>query len=436
MGYKHTKFTSSFLLLILLLTIFALPAGAVGVAPSLGAASAYGILGATTTVTTSTYVSANLGSGGSTGSATVIGTIDVANTAYSEAFTGLEKAISEADSQPSDSTSASDLGGLTLTPGIYKYTGAVTIGSSMNLSGDGVYLFQINGAFTTAADSKVQLSGGAQSCNVFWVADVATLGANSILEGTLMSKSAITVGADSVINGRILAKSAVTADAANTRINVPVSCNPITTPTPVPTPAPIVTPQPTPTPAPAPIVVTPQPTPAPEPIATPQPSPTSEPIATPQPAITPEPEETPDPGATPEPTAIPTPIELTCTSPSVSMKMNAEGDMDIHATLPNDVIGTGTWNFNFGGKIYTVKGSESINYTAVNVPVGTYAVSAQFVPDDQGETINLDMCTVSVPTVSGGELPDTATPWYNILFLGALLVVLGSAVFINRKRNG
>jgi len=37
--------------------------------------------------------------------------------------------------------------------------------------------------------------------------------------------------------------------------------------------------------------------------------------------------------------------------------------MIIHAVLPNDVKATGTWNFDLGGKIYTVKGSEDVTYT-------------------------------------------------------------------------
>jgi LPXTG-motif cell wall-anchored protein len=107
--------------------------------------------------------------------------------------------------------------------------------------------------------------------------------------------------------------------------------------------------------------------------------------------------------------------------------------MTIHAKLPNDVKGTGTWIFNLGGKIYEVKGSEDITYTAENVPVGTYRVGAQFIPDDNGETVDLALCTVSVPTVTGGQLPNTATPWYNLLLFGAVVSVMGSAVWIRRK---
>lgn len=399
MKFQCFKSTSFLLIMVLSFMIFASPVGAIGVAPSLGSASSYGILGATTTVTGQTNVTGSLGSGGATGTAVVSGSTDVANTAYTTAFTSLGAAITSAESQPADSTgAASDLGGLTLTPGVYKFTGAVTIGSNTSLNGDGVYIFQIDGAFTTSANTVTQLSGGAQSCNIFWVANVATIGANSTLEGTLLSKSAITVGSGSVTNGRVLAQTEVTANAANTRINVPGACIAIASPTATPTNTPTATPSPT-------II--------PSATATPTTTPVAMPTATPVPVII-------DAAA--------------CTSPSVSVKLDSKGDVVIRAKLPNNAEGTGTWHFNLGGKTYKVKGNEDITYIANNPPVGTYQVGAQFVPDDNGETIDLALCTVSVPTVTGGELPDTAAPWYNLLLAGAVMLIMGISLWTRRRK--
>ena len=408
MGSKYIKSTSFLLILFLSFTVFTLPVGAAGVAPDLKTASPYGILGATTTVTGETHVVGSLGSGGSTGTADVTGITDIANTAYSTAFSDLGAAIVAAESQVAEFTpETSDLGGQTLTPGVYKFTSAVSIGSNMTLNGNGIYIFQIGGAFTTAANTKIYLSGGAQACNIFWVVDVATIGENSTLEGTLMSKSAITVGANSVTNGRILAQTAVTANAANTRINVPTVCTSITDPDPVPVP---------------------DPDPDPDPV--PEPGPDPDPVPEPEP----DPEPTPTPTPTPVPPTIPSPIDAVCISPSVSVDLNTEGNMIIHAWLPNDAKGTGTWVFNVGGKTYKVKGNEDITYTAVNVPVGTYKVDVQFISDVNGEVIDLASCTVSVPTITGGSLPETSTPWYNLLLVGAVLSILGLAFFI-RKIN-
>lgn len=380
------KYYKSVLLILIFSLMFSTSTiGAAGVAPDLGTASAYGIIGATTTVTGETNVSGSLGSGGATGTAVVSGDTDIANDAYTTAFTNLGTAITIADSLPADSAEVgSDLGGLTLTPGVYKFTGDVTIGSNLTLDGNGVYIFQIDGAFTTAANTQIQLSGGAQACDIFWVANVATIGADSTMEGTVMSKSAVTVGANSLTNGRILAQSSVTANAANTTINVPTACADLPTP------------------------------------------------------------EVPEVPEVPEETTVPTPTEPTavgCESTTVSSEMDSNGNMIIHAVLPNDQKGTGTWNFNLGGKIYTVTGNEDITYTAENAPVGTYEVGAQFIPDDNGDTVDLESCTVSVATTTGGQLPDTATPWYNLLFIGAIssilgiVALMGAAVWNRKKLN-
>jgi len=202
------------------------------VAPSLGAASTFGILGATTTVTDQTTVTGDFGSGGSTGTATVTGATDDANSAYTDAQTALLAALAQANGQtPTDTVTGTgtELGGQTLTPGVYRYSGAVNIGSDLTLDGSGIYIFQIQGALTTAANTAIILKGGADACQVFWVANVATLGAGSTFEGTLMSSSAITLGANSTTYGRILAETAVTADAANTQVTVP-DCDSTTLP--------------------------------------------------------------------------------------------------------------------------------------------------------------------------------------------------------------
>jgi hypothetical protein len=156
-----------------------------------------------------------------------------------------------------------------------------------------------------------------------------------------------------------------------------------------------------------------------EPTPIPEPEPTSEPISepTPEPVIEPESVET---------------VEV-CPSPTTSTFLNQDGNLVIHAKLPHDAKGTGTWNFDFGGKTYQVKGNEEVTYTAFNPPVGTYQVKTQFIQDDNGENVDLALCTVSVPTVTGGQLPNTATPWYNLLFAGTVLFLMGLAVWSIRK---
>lgn len=110
---------------------------------------------------------------------------------------------------------AGDLGGLTLAPGLYKWTTTVTIPTDTTISGgaNDVWIFQISGDLTTAAATHVVMSGGAQAKNVFWqVAGQATLGTTSHFEGTILSKTAITLKTNASLNGRALAQSLVALD--------------------------------------------------------------------------------------------------------------------------------------------------------------------------------------------------------------------------------
>ena len=112
--------------------------------------------------------------------------------------------------------------GLTLTPGIYKSTAALTIGSSLTLDGQGdpdaVFIFQIGAALdTTAMTSRVDLKNGTRASNVFWqVNGAVTLGANSIFRGTILANAAITAGLATIVEGRLLTSSGLITLATNT----------------------------------------------------------------------------------------------------------------------------------------------------------------------------------------------------------------------------
>jgi hypothetical protein len=62
------------------------------------------------------------------------------------------------------------VGGLTLAPGLYKWTSNVSISTDVTLRGDpnDVWILQIAGTLTEASPKKVTLTGGAQVKNVFW----------------------------------------------------------------------------------------------------------------------------------------------------------------------------------------------------------------------------------------------------------------------------
>lgn len=114
-----------------------------------------------------------------------------------------------------DELGAGNIGGLTLAPGLYKWTTTVTLPASATIAGgaNDVWIFQISKDLVTAAASNVVLAGGAQAKNIFWqVAGQATLGTTSHFEGTILAKTAVTLNTHASINGRILAQSQVALD--------------------------------------------------------------------------------------------------------------------------------------------------------------------------------------------------------------------------------
>jgi LPXTG-motif cell wall-anchored protein len=79
-----------------------------------------------------------------------------------------------------------------------------------------------------------------------------------------------------------------------------------------------------------------------------------------------------------------------------------------------------------------VSGTENTTYNIANPPVGTYLATAQFVTNCIFPSV-LESATFTVPTVTGGKLPNTATPWYNILVIGMILTVIGTLIWRKKK---
>jgi hypothetical protein len=108
-----------------------------------------------------------------------------------------------------------NLGGLTLAPGLYKWGTAVSIPTSVTISGSAtdVWIFQIAGDLVVSAAQNVVLSGGALAKNIYWqVAGQVTLRTTSHFEGIILCKTAVVVQTGANMNGRIFAQSAVSLD--------------------------------------------------------------------------------------------------------------------------------------------------------------------------------------------------------------------------------
>jgi hypothetical protein len=123
-----------------------------------------------------------------------------------------------------------NIGGMTLAPGLYKWSTGVTIPTDVTLSGgpNDVWILQISGNLTMAGATSVILRGGAQAQNVFWQVAGGVgvdLGTTSHFDGIIMSQAGINLQTGASITGRLLAQTAVTLDA-----------NTVTSPTQRPTP--------------------------------------------------------------------------------------------------------------------------------------------------------------------------------------------------------
>lgn len=108
-----------------------------------------------------------------------------------------------------------NIGGKTLTAGLYKWTSTVTVPADVTISGtaDDVWIFQISGDLNMSAATKITLEGGAKASNIFWqVAGEATFGATSHFEGVILSMTGITLQTGASFNGRALAQTAVILD--------------------------------------------------------------------------------------------------------------------------------------------------------------------------------------------------------------------------------
>jgi hypothetical protein len=112
---------------------------------------------------------------------------------------------------------AGNIGGMTLTPGTYKWGTGVLIPANVTLSGgpNDVWIFEIAQDLVMSSGVRINLLGGAQAKNIFWqVFGIVDLGTTAHFEGIALVQTAITLKTGATVNGRLLAQTAVTLDAA------------------------------------------------------------------------------------------------------------------------------------------------------------------------------------------------------------------------------
>ncbi|MFF1644823.1 ice-binding family protein, partial [Streptomyces sp. NPDC058240] len=213
--------------LLLTMTLISNLARAAEAPVGLGTATSYAVLAGTTVTNTVTPTVVNGDLGVSPGSSVtgfppgiVNGVQHVADAAAGQAQSDLTTAYNDAASRATTTTltSPGDIGGLTLTPGVYSASSSLNLTGTVTLDAQGdpnaVFIFKIASTLITAPASNVLLVNGAQACNVFWqVGSSATLDTNSFFKGNILALTSITVNTNAAIEGRALARNgAVTLD--------------------------------------------------------------------------------------------------------------------------------------------------------------------------------------------------------------------------------
>jgi hypothetical protein len=166
-------------------------------------------------------------------SAQVTGRIDAASyvaptpTRMTIAISDMEIAFADAAGRTPQVTELAGgaIGGMTLAPGSYAWSSAVSITQDVTLAGDAtdVWILQIAQSLTMTAGTRVVLTGGALAKNVFWQINggPVTLAATADLHGIVLAQTAVTLAAGASVHGRILAQTAVDVDGSTVTAPAP-----------------------------------------------------------------------------------------------------------------------------------------------------------------------------------------------------------------------
>jgi type VI secretion system secreted protein VgrG len=193
---------------------------------NLGTAGSYAVLaGSTVTNTGPSVLNGNLGV--SAGCALtgfppgmVHGAVNACNASSARAERDLTTAYNTAMGLTRTATlTGKNLGGMTLTPGVYFFASSAQLTGTLTLNNLGnpnaQFVFQIGSTLTTASNSSVVFSNSLTDSNVYWqVGSSATLGTSTTFQGNILALTSITMdtGASIGCGSALAINGAVTLD--------------------------------------------------------------------------------------------------------------------------------------------------------------------------------------------------------------------------------
>jgi hypothetical protein len=219
---------------ILLLLIALFTTAVYAQVPNLGAAANFVLFSANGAVSHSgvSQITGNVGTnnGSNTAFGNVNGTMHEQDSLSAKCSADLLTAYNQLDSAIPTFFPAPALGnGQVLVAGVYAISGATTLDLDLALDGQGnanaIFVFQVDGTFSSSANAKVKLINGALACNVFWKIEGAVqLAAGTFMRGTVIANNAaISLNSGDTLEGRALSTTgALSVDGV--LVYTPIGC--------------------------------------------------------------------------------------------------------------------------------------------------------------------------------------------------------------------
>lgn len=163
------------------------------------------------------------GSGQFSTSAQVVGRVFAADYApptpakLTQAVLDMQAAYTDASLRLPDAVDlgGGTIGGMTFTPGTYRWNSNVNILSNITLVGgpNDRWIFQVEGTLQVGPNVTIVLAGGAVPANIVWqVSGATTLNPGSVFNGVLLDQTSIAAQTGATLHGKFLSQSAVTLD--------------------------------------------------------------------------------------------------------------------------------------------------------------------------------------------------------------------------------